>query len=464
MAKIFASLSSKIFAVIGTTALGYSTYSFASAESVNKDGYFIVTSGDADKGSGKDFKNQSEDHEINKQKVKKAIRESRSLVERFLSEKSIPGLVIGVSIRGRNVWVKGFGFSNVELGTKCKPETVMRIASISKPITMMLVAKLVEGGKLDLDKSINDYLVPDQFPRKQWQGHDVTITLRQLVSHLGGIRHYKNPSDGTEFDQQEYYIRTKYKDVFESLNIFKNDELVAAPGQNFNYTTFGWTLISAVIESVLPQGESFGSYLVNKVLKKEIGMHCTYIDMNEPIIRDRSSYYFLTKKGVLTNSPFVENNYKIAGGGLLSTIPDLLTFGNVMMYSYRGGDPQSNLPGYLKQETVEEMWRPVPMTKRASGMSKLSRFFNYGMGWFVIRNDAQLNCAACASPPFSTVAYHSGAAVGASSAILVLPDQEIVVAAFCNLQEVSLADLTCEVAQRFAAKVVPRKHGWRVAQ
>ena len=460
MAKIFSSLSRKILAVIGASAFGYSTYSFASAESLGREGYVIVTPPDADDNqliADKNKKNRRDEHVVDERKVKKAIRESRTLVERFLTEKSIPGLVIGVSFRGREVWVRGFGFSNVELGTKCKPETVMRIASISKPITMLLLAKLVEEGKLDMDKSINEYLKPEQFPRKKWEGKDVTITLRQLVSHLAGIRHYKNPADGTEFDQQEYYIRTKFKDVFESLNLFKGDELVAAPGQKFHYTTFGWTLISAVIESVLPPGEAFGTYLVNKVLRKEIGMDSTYIDMNEPIIRDRASYYFLTKRGVLTNSPFVENNYKIAGGGLLSTIPDLLKFGNVMLYSYRGGDPESKLKGYLKQETVEEMWRPVPLTNRGSGSSKFNRFFNYGMGWFVIRNDAELSCAACASPPFSTVAYHSGAAVGASSAILVLPDQEIVVAAFCNLQEVSLADLTCEIAQRFAAKLVPRK-------
>lgn len=455
MAKIFSSVSSKILALIGTSALGYSTYSFASAESVDRAGYTIVKSENDDKLQSLNHKNKKNQQEVDKRKVKKAIQESRSLVDRFLTQRSIPGLVIGVSYRGRELWVRGFGFSNVELGTKCKAESVMRIASISKPITMLLVAKLVEEGKLDLDKPISEYLTDEQFPRKQWEGKEVAITLRQLVSHLGGIRHYKNPADGSELEQQEYYIRQKYKSVFDSLTLFKDDDLVAAPGHKFHYTTFGWTVVSAVIESVLPAGETFGNYLVNKVLKRELGMDSTYIDMNEPIIRDRVSYYFLTKKGVLTNCPSVENNYKIAGGGLLSTIPDLLKFGNVMMYSYLGGDPQSQLKGFLKQETVEQMWRPVPLTNRSSGSSKFNRFFNYGMGWFVIK-DAELSCAACASPPFPTVAYHSGAAVGASSAILVLPEQEIVVAAFCNLQEINLADLTCEVAQRFAAKLLPK--------
>ena len=76
----------------------------------------------------------------------------------------------------------------------------------------------------------------------------------------------------------------------------------------------------------------------------------------------------------------------------------------------------------------------------------------------VIRKGEELTCAACAQPPFSTAAYHSGAAVGASSAILVLPDQEIVVAVFCNLEDLSLADLSCYIAQNFTSRLCPSQN------
>ncbi|CAI5449300.1 unnamed protein product [Caenorhabditis angaria] len=66
----------------------------------------------------------------------------------------------------------------------------MRIASISKPITSTIAAKLVESGKLDLDKDIHEYL-PD-FPKKLWNEKPVKITTRQLLSHSAGIRHYLN--------------------------------------------------------------------------------------------------------------------------------------------------------------------------------------------------------------------------------------------------------------------------------
>ncbi|XP_077993532.1 serine beta-lactamase-like protein LACTB, mitochondrial isoform X2 [Glandiceps talaboti] len=84
--------------------------------------------------------------------------------------------------------VKWFGYSDVENRVKCKSETIMRIASISKPLTMVAVAKLWEDGKLNLDLPIQDY-VPE-FPEKTFEGEKVTVTTRHLLSHLSGIRHY----------------------------------------------------------------------------------------------------------------------------------------------------------------------------------------------------------------------------------------------------------------------------------
>lgn len=69
-----------------------------------------------------------------------------------------PGVSIGVSVNGRMVWAEGFGFADVETGARCNARSVMRIASISKPITAAIAAKLVESGELDLEKPIHEYL------------------------------------------------------------------------------------------------------------------------------------------------------------------------------------------------------------------------------------------------------------------------------------------------------------------
>jgi serine beta-lactamase-like protein LACTB len=79
--------------------------------------------------------------------------------------------VIGVSVDGEEVWKEGFGYSDVENRVNCHPETVMRIASISKVITMTIVAKLMENSQLDIDKPIQEYVT--EFPEKSYAGEKV---------------------------------------------------------------------------------------------------------------------------------------------------------------------------------------------------------------------------------------------------------------------------------------------------
>ena len=72
--------------------------------------------------------------------------------------------------------VSGLGYSDVENRVKCTPQSIFRIASISKSITMAAVAKLIENGDLDLDKPVQ-YYVPE-FPEKSWDGQKVTTYLQ----------------------------------------------------------------------------------------------------------------------------------------------------------------------------------------------------------------------------------------------------------------------------------------------
>lgn len=116
-------------------------------------------------------------------------------------------MVVAVSVNGVQAWAEGFGYSDVEQLTPCTKDTVMRIASISKTVTAVIAAKLVDEGKLNLDQPVQarsrllrtemlyihfrlQKYVAD-FPEKTFEGKKVTITPRHLLSHTSGIRHYK---------------------------------------------------------------------------------------------------------------------------------------------------------------------------------------------------------------------------------------------------------------------------------
>ena len=111
------------------------------------------------------------------------------------------------------------------------------------------------------------------------------ITVRMIAGHLGGIRHYQ----GDEFNIQKHYDT-----VLEGLKIFENDPLVSPPGTKFNYSSYGFNLVSAVIESA--SGENFLSYMQAHVFTP-LGLVHTTPDQNTQIVEERSRFYELPKNG-----------------------------------------------------------------------------------------------------------------------------------------------------------------------
>ena len=120
--------------------------------------------------------------------LKRATEKSRTLVRRAMLEQGIPGAVVAVTKNGKVVWSEGLGYADIENDVHCSPNTVMRIASISKPLTAVALFQLWQKGLVDLDAPVQKY-VPT-FPHKKFEGKSVSITIRLLLSHLAGIRHY----------------------------------------------------------------------------------------------------------------------------------------------------------------------------------------------------------------------------------------------------------------------------------
>ncbi|XP_012726881.2 serine beta-lactamase-like protein LACTB, mitochondrial isoform X1 [Fundulus heteroclitus] len=433
-----------------------------------------------------------------------AIKASRDLLERIKVGKEVevgaPGLVVGVAVDGVQVWSEGFGYADLENRVPCSPETVMRIASISKPLTAAAAARLCEEGKLDLDAPVQKY-VPE-FPQKQFDGKDVTITSRMLLSHLSGIRHYeKDPKkvkedkekakqrlkppgkqkedekscsesqekpgpDQTskdkqsppaqrkkEFEHKEYYLKDNFESVIQALDLFKDDPLIFQPGTTFLYSTHAFTLLSAVLERAADQ--HFLALMMN--MFQELGMLNTAPDENDPIIYHRSRFYHLNKRGRVVNCPYVDNSYKWAGGGFLSTVGDLLLFGNALLYSYQVAllkDTEGLLPGFLKPKSVIELWTPVDKTEASWDKDGL-----YGQGWLVVEKLQKYGQCRKRRHYVS----HTGGAVGASSVLLVLPSEEteqrrgqsvllpqgVVVTIITNMQSVGLNSTALKVAHQF---------------
>ena len=236
---------------------------------------------------------------------------------------SIPGFALAVAVDGKLVWSEAFGYADLEARVPATPATQFRIGSVSKPLTADAVAQLYESGKLDLDAPVQRY-VPT-FPEKSG-----VITTRLLGGHLAGIRHYLG---------NEFTLNQRFPTVTAALAIFQNDSLVAPPGSRFSYSSYGFNLISAVVEGA--SGEQFLAYMSRHVFKP-LGMTSTAPDRNDSLMINRTQFYELTEGGRFVVTPTVDNSYKWAGGGFLSTAEDLVRFGSAHLS-----------PGYLKAATLE---------------------------------------------------------------------------------------------------------------
>jgi serine beta-lactamase-like protein LACTB len=330
-----------------------------------------------------------------------AVARAREIVQLGLDRTLAPGAQIAVSREGRIVWSESFGCADLELDVPVGPDTRFRIGSVSKPLTAAAIGALVEQGKLDLDAPVQRY-VPD-FPKKAWP-----ITTRQLAGHLAGIRHYEG---------DEFRIRDHYATVRAGVAIFEKDSLLFEPGTRYSYSSYGWNLVSAVIEGA--SGEPFLAFMEKRVFAPA-GMRRTSPDEVTPIIPGRARFYTRDENtGAVINAPYVDNSYKWAGGGFLSTAEDLVAFANAL------------LEGRLLQpETVALLWTSM---KTADGKDT-----DYGIGWSVDR-DAKGRRRV----------RHSGGSMGGTANLVIYPDERLVVALLVNSDE-SFTGKAPAIAEVFA--------------
>ena len=330
----------------------------------------------------------------------RAVVATRRFIRDTMRVLGAPGASITVMKDGRVIWSEGFGWADVEQQVPVTALTRFRIGSVSKPITAVALGALVQEGKIDLDAPVQRYV--RDFPAKRWP-----FTVRQLAGHLAGIRHYR----GEEFLSQRHYAS-----VDAGLAIFRDDSLEAEPGTRWGYTSYGFNLLGAVIERAA--GRPFLGYVHDRVLVPA-GMRHTVAEYVDSLIPNRARFYTRTSdSGGVVNAPFVDNSYKWAGGGYLSTTEDLARFGQAMLDGV-----------LLAPATVAQLW-----TSQRTRDGKLT---DYGMGWGVERDAAGRRRIS-----------HGGGSVGGTAFLVIYPEQKLVVALLVNSDR-TFTSATPRMAEEF---------------
>jgi CubicO group peptidase (beta-lactamase class C family)/tetratricopeptide (TPR) repeat protein len=293
------------------------------------------------------------------------------------------GLSVGVA-KGDLAWTAGFGFRNVEQRLKATPRTTYRTASVAKTFTAIAVLQQVEEGKLGLDDDIRKW-VPE-FSEKPWP-----VTVRQLLGHLGGVSHYRDPAAENR--------QTKRLTTAEAIAIFKDWPLVAEPGTEYSYTTYGFNLLAAAVEQ--SSGMPFGKYLERRVFTPAGMKHAALDDY-----RTRDAWHavgYRPVNGTIARSHKLDLSSRFGGGGARASVIDLLAFGRAVISST-----------LVTPETSRMM--------QVSMETRDGRLTDYGMGFAVYPTRGHYLVA------------HAGGQPETTTFLLMIPAEQLVIAVAMNVE------------------------------
>lgn len=308
-----------------------------------------------------------------------------------------PSISAAVSVDGETVWAGAAGFANVEEKIPADISSQYRIGSTSKALTAVAMMKLVEEGRLDLEQNIQAYL-------QDWT-NAALITPQMLASHMSGIRHYR-AFDPLRWPPSDGLSTTNYARVTDSLAEFKDDPLLFAPGSNFSYSTYGFVLLSAVMEAAAD--EDFLEIIQSRIIHP-LGMTTT-IPENAGQPAANMVGFYTSGEGVYGPTYPIDNSYKWAGGGFLSTPGDLVKLGIALL-----GDD------YLSAEARATMFKRQLMPSGEDNPQY------YALGWrhyetsLIFSENDKID-----------VIHHGGTSAGGASFFMLVPDYNIAISILSN--------------------------------
>lgn len=335
------------------------------------------------------------------QKVAPASPRTEALAavcERHRVEQGVVGIRVAVIEDGVIAFHAGFGFADREKSAAVTPETLFRLGSISKPVTAAIAMQLVEEGKLDLDRDVREYAPAAR-------GKLAKITMRQLLSHTSGIRHYKA-------GKRDNGVQPRT--TLQALELFIDDPLEFEPGEKYSYSTHAYTLAVHAIESA--SKKPFDRLVRERIAERgATTLDCEKLRDSKP---QRAKLYDKVEGAppLLQLIP-EDNSWKFGGGGMECTALDLARFGQLMLNDK-----------IVKRATREQMWSP---TKLNDGSTS-----DYGLGWRVNTKNG--------------VVSHSGSQQGCNTALILDPARKRVVCVMMNTQGGGAPDLASALAKELA--------------
>lgn len=336
--------------------------------------------------------------------------EADRVLRSLLEDDALPSISVAVSSNGAQVYLRALGLADIEHRVDATPDTRYAIGSIAKSLTAVAALRLAERGALELDAPVQGFCEP--FPATPR-----AMTVRQLLAHTAGVRHY----DYRRFEE-DFLNKIHYDSIEEALTKFASDPLVAEPGTAYHYSSWGYVVVGCAIEGA--SGTTYAEAVQSLVLQPA-AMSDTGLDVVSEIIPNRARGYSRSESGVLRNAVMFDPSDRYPAGGLLSAPRDLVKFADALLAG-----------GLLSEESRRQMWTSAVL---ASGEET-----GHGLGWDL--------------SPDGEAVFHGGTTVGTTTYLYVRPLERVAVAIAVNLSRWSgdRHALAVRLADLFTGDAEPR--------
>lgn len=307
-----------------------------------------------------------------------------------------PALSVSININNKLIWSNIIGYADFENQIIADSLTKFRIGSVSKSLTSIGLGVLIQNNKIKTESFVKDFIpyTSDLLSN---------LTVKQLASHASGIRNYGSCFC---FPIWEFYDNNQYNTIEESIAVFNNDKLLFQPGTSFNYSTYNYTLLSAMMEKASNKDFLF---FMEETIFQPLKMAQTVADKKSKEIMNIAKFYDV-EDGNSSESYPINSSGKWAGGGFLSTTNDLVKFGSAVLHHK-----------LLDATNTRKLFTPVKLN------SGLVNEQNYGLGW---RNE--INETVFKDKRKTNIIYHGGSAVGSTAILILLPEYNATVAVTMN--------------------------------
>ena len=185
------------------------------------------------------------------------------------------GMLVYIDQAGKPPQYFASGWHNREAKIPARPDALFKIASISKLYNVVAVTKLVNDGRLSLDKTISDYL-PELTGRIE---NADKITLRLMIQHRSGIPNFTDAPKFWEAPTETYE---------EGLALILDKPANFEPGEDYEYCNTNYLLINKIMDDVL----GYGNFqFIREEILIPLNLNNTYSSVSEVNIDEVMSGY-----------------------------------------------------------------------------------------------------------------------------------------------------------------------------